>query len=150
MTREFEFTIPGPVVAQSRPKAHRVGDKVIMHDVPKCVSYKMDVASCAYKEIMRRGITVPVLPDATGFAVLISISKGLLKSMSKKKARMALAGDIRPTSKPDLDNAAKGILDALKGVFWKDDSAVTMLRVEKRYAEMDSAHVRIVWNEPDV
>lgn len=43
-----------------------------------------------------------------------------------------------PTSKPDADNYAKLILDALNGVLWRDDSLVVRLFVEKAYC--DAAH----------
>lgn len=45
-------------------------------------------------------------------------------SKSNKWKVAALAGTIRPTSKPDLDNLAKNIKDVLKGIFWIDDSQV--------------------------
>lgn len=44
-----------------------------------------------------------------------------------------LAGQIRPTVKPDCDNVSKIILDALNGVAFKDDSQVVGLWVEKWY-----------------
>ena len=40
---------------------------------------------------------------------------------------------IRPTTKPDVDNCAKAILDALNGVCYLDDRQVVDLRVEKYY-----------------
>lgn len=45
------------------------------------------------------------------------------KSFSAKKREMALRGEIRPTSKPDLDNYEK-LLDALNKVVWDDDSDI--------------------------
>ena len=38
-----------------------------------------------------------------------------------------------PTSRPDADNYAKLVLDALNGVLWRDDSQVVRLFVEKAY-----------------
>jgi Holliday junction resolvase RusA-like endonuclease len=46
-----------------------------------------------------------------------------------------LAGEIKPTGRPDLDNVIKSILDALNGVAYSDDSAVISVTAEKRYAE---------------
>jgi len=46
------------------------------------------------------------------------------KSKSKKFRAAALAGEIRPTKKPDLDNLVKNIKDVLKGAFWTDDALV--------------------------
>ena len=39
------------------------------------------------------------------------------------------------TKKPDTDKLARGVLDALSGVLWRDDSQVASLRARKRYAE---------------
>lgn len=38
------------------------------------------------------------------------------------------------TKKPDLDKLARGSLDAMKGVLWRDDSQVVDLHVLKHYA----------------
>ena len=147
--KSFKFTVPGAVVPQARPRATKVAGNIVMHDTRKCQSYKMDVASCASMQIERQCIEVPVIPNAEGFTVRIIIHKGFLKSMSKKKIGLARENKIRPVAKPDLDNAAKGILDAMKGVFWKDDSAVTILVVEKMYDDMDFTEVEIYWEEPE-
>ncbi len=48
--------------------------------------------------------------------------------MSKKRAVAAERGEIRPTTKPDLDNYLKAIKDALKGICWRDDSQVVAYR----------------------
>ena len=46
----------------------------------------------------------------------------------------ALAGRLMPATKPDCDNLAKTVLDALNGVLWLDDAQVVDLSVSKRYA----------------
>jgi len=38
-----------------------------------------------------------------------------------------------PTCKPDWDNLAKSVIDALNNVFWRDDSLITDALVSKRY-----------------
>jgi len=55
------------------------------------------------------------------------------KSWSKKRKASALAGDIRPTKTPDVDNIAKSALDAMNGIVYKDDAQVTNLTVRKFY-----------------
>lgn len=59
-------------------------------------------------------------------SVRIDVERPLPKSAPK---RVASAPD---TLRPDADNVAKGVLDALNGAAWADDSQVTSLVVEKR------------------
>lgn len=65
------------------------------------------------------------------------------KSWNKEKKRQAVAGEITPETKPDTDNIAKAILDALNGLAYHDDSQVTDLTVRKRYGEIGHVAVRI-------
>lgn len=63
------------------------------------------------------------------------------KSWSKKK-RAELDG--KPMmQKPDCDNAAKAILDALNGLVYNDDKQVTELHVTKTYSTEDKIVVTI-------
>jgi len=65
------------------------------------------------------------------------------KSTPKYKACNMLKQLIYPTKKPDIDNIAKIILDALNGVAYKDDTQVIDLKVSKRYAKKASVAVII-------
>ena len=56
-------------------------------------------------------------------------------SLSKAKRAAALAGTMRPTTRPDVDNYAKAALDALNTIVWRDDSQVVDLYVSKFYDE---------------
>lgn len=55
------------------------------------------------------------------------------KSFSKSKREAALSGKLRPTTKPDVDNCAKAVLDALNGVCYADDRQVVGLKIDKYY-----------------
>lgn len=64
------------------------------------------------------------------------------KSYSKKDRENALNGVTWP--RPDCDNYAKAILDAMTTVgAWQDDSQVVQLNVSKRYAVRDEIRVRV-------
>ena len=47
-----------------------------------------------------------------------------------EKKKLARRNEIAPENKPDCDNIAKAILDALNGVAYKDDSQVAELVVK--------------------
>lgn len=52
---------------------------------------------------------------------------------NKKMRAAAIADEIRPTTKPDVDNCAKAVLDALNGVCYLDDRQVIDLHISKHY-----------------
>lgn len=54
------------------------------------------------------------------------------KSWSKKK--QALAVGKHHTSRPDTDNLLKTVLDALNGVYFKDDSQISVIHAKKVYS----------------
>ena len=66
------------------------------------------------------------------------------KSTSKKKLSDIIREKVFPTKKPDCDNIAKAVCDALNGVAWRDDSQVVELSVAKRYTQYQpTVHVTI-------
>lgn len=66
---------------------------------------------------------------------------------TKKQRAAILRGEEEPLKKPDIDNIAKIVLDALNGVAWVDDKQIVFLQVKKRYNStipgMESVHVQI-------
>lgn len=75
--------------------------------------------------------------------VQIKVFKGIPKSFSKRKVADAEAGIVLPTTKPDCDNYAKGVKDALKGVIWNDDAQVVKLVVEKFYSAVPRLEIEV-------
>ena len=52
----------------------------------------------------------------------------------RNRERLKDSAPTHHTKKPDLDNLAKAVLDALKGHAWVDDSQVCVLEKRKQYA----------------
>jgi Holliday junction resolvase RusA-like endonuclease len=52
---------------------------------------------------------------------------------SRRKAEGAITGDVRPTSRPDVDNYVKSILDAINTIVVVDDAQVVDLRAVKKF-----------------
>lgn len=65
------------------------------------------------------------------------------KSATKAQRQAMLNGLIRPSKKPDIDNIAKVILDALNGIAYKDDTQVISLKIYKKYGEKANVSVLI-------
>ena len=73
----------------------------------------------------------------------INVYEYIPKSFSKKKHKQALAGQIRPIVKPDCDNIAKNINDALNGIIFPDDKQIVSLSVNKYYSDNEYVNVKI-------
>jgi len=66
------------------------------------------------------------------------------QSLSKKERNEIDGGKTVPkTTKPDIDNLTKAILDALNGIVWKDDAQVTQINIQKVWSAKDQIEVEI-------
>ena len=55
------------------------------------------------------------------------------KSTSKKDLERIKKKELFPTKKPDADNIAKVICDALNGIAYNDDTQIVKLEIRKQY-----------------
>lgn len=90
-----------------------------------------------YEEVVgfyaRRAIKQPL---RGAIRVVIDFYIPIPKSWSEAKKTAAERGDIRPASKPDIDNLVKAILDGMNGgIAYKDDSQIVSLMVNEWYGE---------------
>lgn len=65
------------------------------------------------------------------------------KSTSKKKEAEMLSENLSPTKKPDIDNIIKIVLDGMNKFAFKDDTQVTKIEVEKKYAKESKIYIKI-------
>lgn len=131
------FTVPGQPYGKGRPRIGRVGGFSRMFTPEKTVNYEGLVGWTAAQAMAGR----PLLLEAV--AVDLEILVSVPASWSQKKQAQALAGAIRPTTKPDIDNVEKAIFDAINKVVWKDDVQVVDVRKSKRYSATPGVQVFI-------
>ena len=117
MTRAYKAVVLGEPVAQGRPRFSRQGGFVKAYDPAKSRDYKQYVRLVAAQD-------APEAPVTGAVVLSLKIYRAVPKSMSKKKREAALAGRLRPTTKPDVSNVLKGVEDALKGLWYADDSQI--------------------------
>ena len=58
-------------------------------------------------------------------------------------AEKMLDDEISPLKKPDIDNIAKVVLDAINNYVIKDDIQVSKMSVEKKYSENEKLIIKI-------
>lgn len=131
------FTIPGEPVAKGRPRMTRTGRA---YTPSKTRLYE------GYIQDLWKKKTVAELPTGLPLRVCVDAFFSIPKSMSKK-ARKALDGAPH-TKKPDADNVAKAVLDALNGLAFDDDSRICDLTITKRYTLEDPrVEVMLKWED---
>jgi len=81
-------------------------------------------------------------PLEGALCVQVSAYFGVPQSWSAKKRDAALAGEIRPAKRPDLDNVVK-MLDAFNGVVWRDDAQIVSGLIEKHYSDRPRLRVGV-------
>ena len=78
-------------------------------------------------------------PTEKPLEAIIKVQFAPPESLSKKKKNTLLFTPY--DKKPDCDNLAKSILDALNGLVYKDDKQITYLSIEKLYGEENKIEV---------
>lgn len=128
----YRFEIHEKAIGKERPrysaKTHR------MYTPTRTSTFEEQVKS-AFLEKYNIGIA----PTEKPLGATIKVYFETPKSLSKKKRTLLL---YTPYDKrPDCDNLAKSILDALNGLAYKDDKQITYLSIEKLYGEENKIEV---------
>lgn len=131
----YEFEVPGKITGKGRPRVNTM--TAIAYTPTKTKDYEELIKQ--YFIIKHRGVE----PLEGRIGVTIKAFIGVSKSTSKKEKLEMLEGNISPTKKPDIDNIAKIVLDALNKLAFKDDNQITKLNVEKVYSEEEKIYIKI-------
>lgn len=132
-----EFTIQGKPRGKDRPRFSRRGNFISTYNTAGTIEYEKIIK---YHYL---GVSIPC-PEYIGkVSIYINAYFKPPKSTSKKKFKELIGTPY--LKKPDCDNIAKIICDALNGLAYKDDSQINELQVQKIYAEEERVEVKIVY-----
>lgn len=123
------FEIMGAPIAQGRPRAGKTHTgKTVLYDPLKSRDFKQFVKLVASQYAPKELIKDPIY-------LFIDVYRPTPKALhTKPKQALIESGEIRPITKPDVDNYVKGVKDGLNKVIWHDDSQVIELTVRKFYS----------------
>lgn len=135
------FTIVHAPYGKGRARGSRLHARP--YTPAKTVKYEKLVKDECNDAMRRQGVEM-----FTG-SVRVDITARLIpaKATSRKKLALMMSGEIRPTRKPDADNIAKAVCDALNKVAYPDDAYVATLHVERFYDTHEGVDVAIYPSE---
>lgn len=131
----YEFEVPGKITGKGRPRVNTT--TAIAYTPAKTKEYEELVKQ--YFIIKYRRIN----PLEGRIKINITAYFSVPKNTSKKQEENMLNNTISPTKKPDIDNIAKIILDALNKLAFKDDNQITKLEIEKKYGTKEKISVKV-------
>ncbi|MED9966475.1 MAG: RusA family crossover junction endodeoxyribonuclease [Blautia sp.] len=126
------FTVPGKPQGKARARTfYNPKTKGMSSMTPeKTVLYENLIATCYLQEAGDERFS-----DDAYLKVRIQAFYEIPKSSTKTKKAAMAAGEILPDKKPDIDNIAKAVLDALNEVAYRDDTQVVELQMRKKYSD---------------
>lgn len=131
------FHVPGLPVGKGRPRISTRGGVIRSFTPSKTVAFESRVAFAAEKAMA--GLDLIAGP----VSMTLNVALPIAQSWSLKKKKSALSGDLKPCSRPDLDNVAKAISDACNGIVYRDDAQIAVLKATKEYAEIPGCFVTV-------
>lgn len=134
---QITFTVPGPPHGKGRPRFARRGNFVATYTDAKTSSYEDQIRFYALQAM---GSSKPL---ETALEAAIYIRLPVPKSYPKKRVAACLSGSEWPCKKPDWDNVAKSVCDAMNSIIFVDDSQIVECHVRKVYAETAGVDVLI-------
>ncbi len=126
------FEVPGQPQGKGRPRFTRTGHA---YTPEKTVQYEALIAARYWKALNSQRQTLTEKAKAADVEIEILALYAVPKSDSKVMQGRKLSGQILPRAKPDIDNVAKAVLDALNDFAYRDDSQVVRLTVSKKYSD---------------
>ena len=142
---KVDFTVPGEPISQPRQRHALIGGHVRNYTPAKAPVQ-------TYKALVRMAASQAMSGPPTGLPVGVTIECAFARPKSHYRTganshALKPNAPYRHAKKPDAENCAKAVLDALTEIVYEDDKQVACLHVLKLYAdEAGSPHTKI-WVE---
>ena len=135
--KEQIFIVDGRPQGKGRPRFTRDGHTYTPQNTAE---YERQVQEAYMIQVRDRAGAVP---EDQPISMCITAVFPVPKSDNRRVRQAKLSGEILPTTKPDCDNIAKVICDALNGLAYADDRQVVECLVKKVYGEAPQVEVTI-------
>lgn len=130
------FTVPFAPIAKGRARSVYMPGRGVRHYTPAATAAWEKTVAVFARQACREAFQGPLMLTL-GFYLPIPAS------WPAWKRDLALAGDLLPTTKPDLDNLTKAIKDGCNAITWIDDAQVVRTSNWKAYSDSPRVYVLI-------
>ena len=132
---EYQFIVEGKIVGKERPRVNM--NTGIVYTPGRTKEYE----TLVQQSFRIKYPQYKMLKNRIGIDIIayFKIPKGTSKANTEKM----LNDQISPAKKPDIDNIAKSILDAMNRFIIYDDNQVVKISVEKKYDTEDKTYIRV-------
>ncbi len=134
MMGAVSFSIPGIPIAKGRPRFGN-GRVYTPQRTSNAESKSQQAAVVAMNKARFR-------PTAGPVEVELEFFFPVPESWPKHKRVRAGRGELKPASRPDIDNLAKQVTDAMNGVVYIDDAQIVSLSARKWFS--DACETRVI------
>ncbi len=136
---ECRFTVPGKPFGWQR-----TGKRLVMPKEGRPFVQEYTPSQMRSEQAAFRVLAAAAMRGAPPFAGPVTMRLiayyPIPPSWPQKRQLQALAGDVRPTVKPDLGNVVKSVEDALNQIVYRDDAQI----VEQSLAKVYGRNPRVV------
>ena len=126
------FEVPGQPQSKARARTfyHKQAGRVVSMTPNETVLYENPIKTSFLASESKQTFF-----DKESLEMFITAYFPIPKSTTKKDRQLIKERKLFPTKKPDADNIAKVICDALNGVAYHDDTQIVKMEVRKVYTE---------------
>ena len=137
---EITLVVPGQVVPKQSAKFTQISGFIKAYQPSKVKDYANFIKLCFIDKYKDHN------PDVFKGKMLemhVKEFRIIPKSKTKTFKQRALAGDLRPITKPDTDNITKQVKDALNMIAYPDDAQIVTDITEKFYSDRPRIEIYI-------
>ena len=131
----YEFDVEGKIIGKERPRVNTYSGMIYTPNRTK------DYELLIQQSFKVKNPNFKMLEGRVEIEIIAYMS--IPKNTSKVKTQAMLENKISPTKKPDIDNIAKSVLDAMNKFVIKDDNQVSKISIEKRFGKTEKIYVKI-------
>ncbi len=136
---DYTLVVLGDPKAQGRARARNAGKFIQIYDDPKSAKKKREFGVIIQEQAPEKLLDCPLRVDLVFCMPRPQGHYGTGRNAGVLKS----SAPINHTKRPDIDNLRKLVMDAMTGIFWRDDSLVCEGTTWKRYSDRPRTEIYI-------